>query len=72
MKKNKVQHGTLKLNKGRIADLQAGTIFGGEDRGGRNKATDNDCIDSVDCTVTLSTGVSNFVCPDPSNDTATY
>ncbi|MEM6720412.1 MAG: hypothetical protein AAF611_13890 [Bacteroidota bacterium] len=64
MKKRKLKHSTLKLNKGRIAALQAGTIFGGEDKGGRQKATYEDCIDTIDCPA--STGSVNILtCPEP-------
>lgn len=73
MKKNKLQRGSLKLNKGRIATLQAGTILGGEDKGGRNKATQNNCIHTIDCTASSTIYTTSYIaCPDPSNDTATY
>lgn len=73
MKKNKLQHGTLKLNKGSIATLQAGNIFGGQDRGGKNKATQNNCIQTNECTASTTVYTTSYIaCPDPSNDTATY
>jgi len=53
MKKNKLQHSTLKLNKGSIANLQSETIFGGRDRAGQDKAT-NLCANTRGCTGTLS------------------
>ena len=64
MKKKRLQHSTLKLNKGRIADLQAGTIFGGEDKGGKNKDTVKDCIHS--------NSIDPINCPEPINTNPTY
>jgi len=57
----------LKLNKGRIADLHAERIFGGEDKGSKNGTTQHDCLHSATCYPN-----SVIVCPDPSNATATY
>ncbi|WP_430412369.1 hypothetical protein [Kordia sp.] len=74
MKKAKLQHRTLKLNKGSIADLQAGNIFGGEDRGGKGKTSQNNCVESETCSVACPSyyTTSCVACPDPSGDTATY
>jgi hypothetical protein len=64
MKKNKLSRNTLTLNKGRIATLQAGNIFGGDDKGGRQKATQEDCIDTIDCTASIAS-VDILLCPEP-------
>ena len=64
MKKNKVLKSALTLNKGRIAMLQAGTILGGEDKEGRQKATQQDCIDTVNCTASIPS-VDVLLCQEP-------
>jgi len=68
MKKSKLQHGTLKLNKGRIATLQAGNIFGGDDKGGKDKASQNNCVQTASTVVTTS----HIICPSHSKENCTY
>ncbi|WP_298426160.1 hypothetical protein [uncultured Kordia sp.] len=73
MKKNKLQHGTLKLNKGRIATLQAGNIFGGQDKGGRDKVTENNCIYTIDCTASTTVYTTSYIaCPSHSRENCTH
>ena len=74
MKKQNLQHRTLKLNKGSIATLQAGNIFGGDNKGGKDKASQNNCVESATCSVPCPSvyTTSCIACPDPSGDTVTY
>jgi hypothetical protein len=44
--------------------LQASTILGGEDKEGRQKATQQDCIDTVNCTASIPS-VDVLLCQEP-------
>jgi hypothetical protein len=72
MKKTTLQHRTLKLNKGRIADLQSGTILGGRDRAGQNKVT-NLCANTDHCTVSGTIYTTSYIaCPAPGTTIITH